>query len=86
MLMGKRKAIEARDDNLSGFIFIDEDFFIHGKRTKEFLEDILKEFGFFTLNNRLECWVTVPPPLGTWTKENLGSFQQPSFLCREYRL
>jgi hypothetical protein len=36
MLMMERKAIEA-GDNLSSFIFIDEDFFIHGKRSSDFL-------------------------------------------------
>jgi haloalkane dehalogenase len=37
MLMMERKAIEV-GDSLSGFIFIDEDFFIHEKRAREFLD------------------------------------------------
>jgi hypothetical protein len=37
MQMMERKALEA-GDSLSGFIFIDEDFFIHEKRAREFLE------------------------------------------------
>jgi hypothetical protein len=43
MLMMERRAIEAVD-NLSGFIFIDEDFFIHEKRAREFL-DCVREGG-----------------------------------------
>jgi hypothetical protein len=53
---------------------------------RQFLEDIVKEFGSFTLKNRLECWGTVPLSFWTWMKENLGLFQQPRLLRREYRL
>jgi hypothetical protein len=52
---------------------------------RHFVEDIVKEFGSFTLKNRLECWGTVPLSLWTWMKENLGLFQQPRLLRREYR-
>jgi hypothetical protein len=52
---------------------------------RRFLEDIVKEFGSFTLQNRLACWVTVPLSLWTWIKENLGLLQQPRLLRREYR-
>jgi hypothetical protein len=41
MLMMERKAIEA-GDSLSGYIFIDEDFFIHEKRAREFLDCLRK--------------------------------------------
>jgi hypothetical protein len=53
---------------------------------RRFLEDIVREFGSFTLKNRLEFWGTVPLSLWTWMKENLGLFQQPRLLRREYRL
>ncbi|MGD8344073.1 MAG: hypothetical protein PVH53_10780 [Desulfobacterales bacterium] len=41
MLMMERKAVEA-GDSLSGFIFIDEDFFIHEKRARQFLDCVRK--------------------------------------------
>ena len=53
---------------------------------RRFLEDIVREFGSFTLKNRLECWATIPLSLWTYMKENLGLFQQPRLLRREYRL
>jgi hypothetical protein len=53
---------------------------------RRLLEDIVKEFGSFSLKNRLMCWGTVPLSLWTWTKENLGLLQQPRLLRREYRL
>ncbi|MBT8365779.1 MAG: hypothetical protein KJP23_13875 [Deltaproteobacteria bacterium] len=54
--------------------------------TRQFLEDIVKEFGSLNLKKRLECWGTVPLSFWTWMKENLGLFQQPRLLRRKYRL
>jgi len=53
---------------------------------RQFLEDIVQEFGSLTLKKRLECWGTLPLSFWTWMTESLGLFQQPRLFRREYRV
>ncbi len=51
-----------------------------------FLKEIEKELGPLSINERLQCWGTVPLSFWTWITEKLGLFQQPKLLRVEHRL
>jgi hypothetical protein len=53
---------------------------------RQFLQDIVREFGSLTLKNRLECLGTLPLSFWTWMTESLGWFQQPRLFRREHRV
>ena len=46
---------------------------------RQFLEDIVQEFGSLTLKKRLECWGTLPLSFWTWMTRSLGLFQLIAF-------
>jgi hypothetical protein len=52
---------------------------------RQFLNDIVKEFGSLSFKRRLECWVTLPLSFWTWMTESFGWFQQPGLFRREHR-
>ena len=53
---------------------------------RQFLDDIIKEFGSLSFKNRLECWGTFPLSFWTWITERLGLLQQPALFRREHRV
>ena len=53
---------------------------------KQFLDDIVKEFGCHSFKSRMECWGTLPFSFWTWMTESLGLFQQPGLFRREHRV
>jgi hypothetical protein len=53
---------------------------------RQFLDDIVKEFGSLSFKKRLECWGTLPLSFWTWMTESLGWFQQPRLSRREHRV
>jgi hypothetical protein len=52
---------------------------------RQFLNDIVMEFGSLLFKERLECWVTLPLSFWTWMTESFGWFQQPGLFRREHR-
>jgi hypothetical protein len=53
---------------------------------RQFLDDIIKEFGPLSFKNRLACWGTFPLSFWTWITERLGLLQQPGLFRREHRV
>ena len=53
---------------------------------RAFLKEIEKELGPLSVEERLECWATIPLSAWTWLTAKLGIFQQPRLLRIEHRL
>lgn len=49
------------------------------------IKAIEKEFGPFTIGDRMLCWLTIPLSGWTWMAGKLGMFQQPRLLRIEHR-
>jgi hypothetical protein len=53
---------------------------------RAFFFDIEKELGPLSIQERLNCWGTVPLSFWTWITENFNLFQQPKLLRIEHRI
>lgn len=53
---------------------------------RQFLDDIVKEFGSLSFKKRLDCLGTLPLSLWTWITERLGLLQQPRLFRGEHRV
>jgi hypothetical protein len=53
---------------------------------RQFLDNIVKEFGTLSFKERLACWGTLPLSFWTWMTENVGWLQQPGLYRSEHRV